>query len=119
MKRGLLATAIAAAVAGGQLSAHHLYAVYDRDRLIEVVGTIAEFKDVSPHSLLKVKADDGRLYTAEWLAASALKRRGIEPDTLKSGDSLILKGNPRYDFTESGILNLKGIQRRSDEWTWP
>ena len=87
--------------------------------MIEVVGILAEFKYVSPHSLLKVKADDGQLVTAEWLAASALKRNGIEPETLKSGDRVVLKGNPRYDFAESGVLNLKGSRRLSDDWTWP
>ena len=119
VKRGLLATAFVAAVAGGQLSAHHSYAAYDRDRIVEIGGVIEEFKVVSPHSLLKVRGDDGQLCTAEWLAASALKRRAVESDTLKSGDRVILRGNPRYDFVESGILNLKGVQRPSDGWTWP
>jgi hypothetical protein len=119
MKRLLWTLATIAAMAGGELSAHHSYAAYDRERLVEIEGVIAEFKVVSPHSLLKVRADEGQFYTGEWLAAGALKHRGVEPDTLKSGDKVILKGNPRRDFSDSGILNLKGVQRPSDGWSWP
>ena len=119
MKSGLLATVIVAALASGQLSAHHSYAAYDTTQMLEVAGIIIEFKYVSPHSLLKIRADVGQLVTAEWLAASALKRRGIEPETLNSGDRVVLRGNPRRDFAESGILNLKGSRRLSDDWTWP
>ena len=119
MKRGFWTMAIVAVMAGSQLSAHHSYAAYDRTRVIEYAGVIEEFKVVSPHSLLRVKGDDGHLYTGEWLAASLLKRRGVEPGTLQIGDRVILKGNPRYDIAESGIVNLKGVQRMSDGWTWP
>ena len=63
---------------------------------------------VAPHSLLKVRGDDGHLYTAEWQSPVGLKRSGIEPGTLRKGDRVILKGNPRRDFTESRVVNFKG-----------
>jgi Family of unknown function (DUF6152) len=119
MKRGLCTVAIIAAMAGGQVSAHHSYAAYEMDRLIEIEGVIEDFEVVAPHSLLKVRADDGHLYTGEWRAPNALKRDGIEPETLKKGDWVVMKGNPRRDFAETGVLNFKGVTRPADGWTWP
>jgi hypothetical protein len=36
-----------------------------------------------------------------------LKRSGIESGTFKNGDEVILKGNPRRDFAESGVVNFR------------
>jgi Family of unknown function (DUF6152) len=119
MKRGLCTVAILAALAGGRVSAHHSYAAYERDRIVEMEGVIEEFEVVAPHSLLKVRAEDGRLYTAEWLSPIGLKRSGIESGTLRAGDRVILTGNPRRDFTESGVVNFKSVNRPSDGWVWP
>jgi hypothetical protein len=65
MKRGLCTVVIIAAMAGGRLSAHHSYAAYETDRMGESEGVSDEFAVMSPHSLLKVRGADGRLYTAE------------------------------------------------------
>jgi hypothetical protein len=119
MKRGLCIVAIIAALSAGQISAHHSYAAYETDRIVEIEGDIEGFEVMAPHSLLKVRADDGRLYTAEWQSPIGLKRNGIEPDALKRGDRVILKGNPRRDFSGSGIVNFKSVSRPADGWTWP
>ena len=68
MKHLLIVLAIVAAATGGSLSAHHSYSAYDVDRLVEVEGVIDEFEWRAPHSLLKVKADDGGMYIFEWQA---------------------------------------------------
>ena len=119
MKWGLCVVAIVAAIARGQVSAHHSYAAYERDRLVEIEGVIEDFEVVAPHSLLKVRADDAHLYTAEWQSPSGLKRVGIEPGTLMKGDRVIMKGNPRRDFAESRVMNFKAVTRPADGWTWP
>jgi hypothetical protein len=99
--------------------AHHSYGGYDTNRVVEIEGVLEEFDWIAPHSLLKVRADDGRLYTAEWQAPWALQRRGVARDSLSKGDRIVISGNPRRDFDESGILNFKSVQRRSDGWQWP
>ena len=86
--------AIAAAAAGAPLSAHHSYSAYHTDRLVEIEGVIDEFEWRAPHSLLKVKADDGQLYIFEWQAPLSLQRRGVQQDTLKAGDRIVVTGNP-------------------------
>ena len=119
MKRTLCTAAIIAATMGGSTSAHHSYAAYDRSRIVEIEGVIEDFEQVAPHSLLKVRADDERLYTAEWLAPIGLRRAQIEPDTLKKGDRVVLTGNPRRDFDETSVLNFKSVRRLDDGWKWP
>jgi hypothetical protein len=118
MKRVLWVLAIVGVVATGRVAAHHSYAAYDNARLVDIEGVVEDFKVLSPHSLLKVKADDGRVYTFEWLATNGMTRLGISQDTIKTGEHLVASGNPRRDFDESGILNCKLVRRMSDGQTW-
>jgi hypothetical protein len=107
------------AVAGTTAVAHHSYAAYHLDRLIEVEGVLETLEWRNPHSFIKVSADDGRLYTGEWQAASAMERRGIGSDTLQQGDRIVIGGNPKRDIDESGIVNVKSVRRPKDGWSWP
>jgi hypothetical protein len=118
MKRTVCALVVFATMAGGRASAHHSYAAYDRDRIVEIEGVIDEFKVMSPHTLLTVKGADGQLYTGEWLAIPALKRSGIDAATLKIEQRIVMGGNPRRDFDESRVMNLKAVLRPSDGWRW-
>ena len=119
MKRVLCAVAIIAATTGTSTFAHHSYAAYDTARIVEIEGVIENFEWIAPHSLLKVRAADARLYTAEWRAPIGLQRAGIERDTLKTGERIAITGNPRRDFDESGVVNFKSVRRLADGWKWP
>jgi Family of unknown function (DUF6152) len=119
MRHALFALAIAAAAAATPLSAHHSYSGYDTDRLVEVQGVLEAFEWVAPHSLLKVKDDEGSLHIFEWQAPFSLQRRGVQEDTLKKGDRLVVAGNPHRGFDENRILNLKSVRRPADGWKWP
>ena len=119
MKRVLFAIAIAAVAAGNSVSAHHSYSAYHVDRLVEVEGVIDDFEWRAPHSLLRVKADDASLYIFEWQAPLSLQRRGIQQDTLKPGDRIVITGNPHREFEQNRILNFKSVRRLSDGWKWP
>src|SRR5512134_1746681 len=92
MTRVVIALAVALAAAGASLSAHHSYSAYHTDRLVEIEGIIDEFEWRAPHSLLKVKTDDGSLHIFEWQAPRSLQRRGVQQDTLKEGDRVIVSG---------------------------
>jgi uncharacterized protein DUF6152 len=119
MTRGLLVFAIVAAAARISLSAHHSYSAYDTDRIMEVEGVLDAFEWVAPHSLIKIKDEEGRLYIFEWQAPFSLQRRGVQQDTLKKGDRLVLTGNPHRGFEENRILNFKSVRRPDDGWKWP
>lgn len=119
MRRFFFTLVIAAAVSGLSLSAHHSYSAYETDRLMEVQGVLEEFAWIAPHSLITVRDEDGRLYIFEWQASGSLQRRGIQQDTLKKGDRLVVTGNPHRNFEENRILNFKSVQRTADGWKWP
>jgi hypothetical protein len=119
MRQTLIVLALAAAAAGASLSAHHSYSAYDTNRLLEVQGVLEAFDWIAPHSLLKVKDDEGRLYIFEWQAPGSLQRRGVQADTLKKGDHLVVAGNPHRGFDENRILNFKSVRRPADGWRWP
>jgi hypothetical protein len=117
MTRSLLAVVAVAILAGGSAAAHHSYAAFHLDQIIEIEGVLEDFEYVYPHSLLKVRTS-AALYTGEWAGPRVLQRSGIQSDTLKKGDRVILTGNPRRDIVESGILNVKSVRRPSDGWSW-
>ena len=117
MKSFVLALGIVAAAAS--LSAHHSYSAYDTARLVEVQGVLEEFEWRAPHSLIKVRDEEGRLYIFEWQASGSLQRRGVQEDTLKKGDRLVIAGNPHRSFDENRILNFKSVRRPADGWKWP
>lgn len=117
MNRALCAVLLIA-VAGTSVIAHHSYGAYHRDQLIEVEGIVEAFDWISPHSFIRMKGDDGRGYVGEWLAAAALQRAGLEKDSLRPGDRIVMGGNPRRDIDESGLMNVRSIRRPADGWKW-
>jgi hypothetical protein len=118
MKRAIYAVVLIA-VAGTSVLAHHSYSAYERDRVIHVEGVVESFEWISPHSFLRVKADDGRLYIGEWRAAAAMQRSGVAKDTVRPGDRVVMSGNPKRDIDESGIVNITAVHRPADGWKWP
>ena len=118
MKRALCVVLLTA-VAGTSVIAHHSYSAYHRDQNIEVEGVVDSFEFISPHSFLRVKADDGRVYIGEWRAAAAMQRIGVEKDTIRPGDRVVMSGNPKRDIDESGIVNVRSVRRPADGSKWP
>jgi hypothetical protein len=118
MTRVLCAGVVAVVLAGGSAAAHHSYSAYHMDLVIQIDGELESFAWVNPHSLLRIRTADAH-YVVEWRAATSMPRTGIDKDWLKVGDRLIVTGNPRRDLAESGVVNLKTIQRPSDGWAWP
>jgi hypothetical protein len=118
MKRSVVGVVVAGMMMGSAVAAHHSYAAYHRDQIVEVEGVIEVLEWINPHSLLKVRTEN-TLYTFEWVAAAAMARRGLERDTLKAGDRVIVTGNPHRDIAENGVVNLKTVRRPADGWNWP
>jgi hypothetical protein len=86
--------------------AHHSFAMFDRNRVVTLTGTVAEFRWVNPHAALFVRvdhSDDGDTFWAiEMTSPSNLKRRGWTRTTLKQGDRISVEINPLRDGRHSG-----------------
>ena len=122
MNRTVLTLLLTAAAAGVPASAHHSFAVhYVEDQRVSIEGDIAQIDYRSPHSWLHVNAKDEigvvRQVSAEWASAPRLKQSGINEDTLKPGDHVVISGSPSRDPSEYR-MHLKSILRPADGWQW-
>jgi len=104
-----------------RVSAHHSFASTYSDQTITIEGKLVEFLYRNPHSavLLETSDKNGKPVTwaAEWGTAGQLSRQGIERDTLKTGDHLLISGNPSRNSADHR-LRMGAITRPSDGWKW-
>ena len=122
MRRTLLTLLFFGLVAGVTSHAHHSFARdYFEDRSISIEGEVQQFHLRNPHAMLYVRtADDAgqlRTYAAEWGSPSRLVRSGVDVNTLKPGDRVVVTGSPGRNPSELR-LHLKGIHRPADGWRW-
>ena len=123
MGRKLLVLAFAAGsiLAVGAYAHHSFAATYLVDKEIKIEGKLVEFMYRNPHSFVKVEAPDdkGQMQTwaVEWGGGAQLSRDGVSRDTLKTGDLVIISGNPGRDSAEHRI-RMHSITRPSDGWKW-
>jgi hypothetical protein len=102
-------------------SAHHSFASTYSDQVITLEGKVVEFLYRSPHCavLLEAPTKNGQTITwaAEWGTAGQLSRQGIEKDTIRPGDHLIISGNPSRNAADHR-LRMGAVTRPSDGWKW-
>ena len=86
--------------------AHHSFAMFDRETLISLEGTVTEFEFVNPHSWLYLETVDAEGQTEEWTiemgGPGAMSRNGWSADTLKPGDEIVVEIHPLKDGTYGG-----------------
>jgi DNA/RNA endonuclease YhcR with UshA esterase domain len=102
--------------------AHHfVVTAYDVSKTVSLEGDVVQFLFRKPHSFVQMKGHDetGRTETwlVEWNDGSLLSRSGLEFDTLKTGDHVIVTGNPSRHPGERKV-HLVTILRQSDRWQW-
>jgi len=83
-------------------AAHHSFAMFDRDKTVELQGTVKDFQWTNPHSFLDAYVDDLKggapvLWTLEFGAVHNLANQGWRPKTLMPGDKVLLTLHPAKD----------------------
>src|SRR5262245_58773243 len=99
-------------------SAHHGYDDFYKDRRVTVEGVLEGIVYANPHVTMKIRTDDGVLYTALWEGVNSVQRRGGTPETFKAGDRVQVVGCPPRDPASRDIALLRKVRRMSDGWTW-
>ena len=123
MKRSLVVLfAIAAVLVGAQAYAHHSFAAtYLEDRTVTIEGDLVQFMFRNPHSWVHVavKEKDGKVvrYAVEWGGAGQLGGQGVDRDTLKIGDHVIISGNPARK-AENHQVRMLSLHRTKDGFGW-
>ena len=110
----LMATLLAPVVA----LAHHGYDDFYKDRRITVEGVLEDIVYANPHVTMKIRTNDGVLYTALWEARHGVERRGGTPTTFNTGDRVKIVGCPPRDPASREVALLRQVTRMSDGWTW-
>ena len=99
--RPLLVRMLLVLSAGGLVEAHHSFAVFfDDTKIIEIKGTVTEFRFTNPHAEIVMTVDAGgkrETWKAETNAVTLLRRRGWTKDSLKSGEVITVEGWPSRD----------------------
>lgn len=88
--------------------AHHSFAMYEREKLVTLSGTVKEFTWTSPHVSIQILAGDARSGRTTWAIEGAsptvLARGGWSSTLLKPGDKISLGIHPRKDGAAGGLL---------------
>lgn len=88
--------------------AHHSFAMFDKDKLVTLQGTVSQFEWQNPHSFLDVMAmgQDGKphVWSIELASIGQQTRVGWNANTVKPGDKITIAFNPLKDGTRGGTL---------------
>jgi len=118
---GLL-TAAAMLASGATANGHHSFAAtYSMDETITIEGKMVQFNFRNPHSFVMVEVTDEETgevvrWGVEWGGSTQLRNSGVENDTLRYGDQVVITGNPGRNPLEHR-LRMRTV-KRPDGFTW-
>ena len=122
MRRVLFMVFGATVLAGGAAYAHHSYAAtYDVQNEVKLEGKLVQFVYRNPHSFVHVQAPDTsgapQRWAVEWAGTGQLAEAGVQRDTLKVGDAVVIVGRPSRVRGEYRALMVR-LTRPADGFTW-
>jgi len=117
-RRWLLAGAICLATTAAAM-AHHSAAMFDQDNLVELTGTVREFRYTSPHTFIILEVRDAggsaKVWTLEGNAPGNLARDGWWQDSLKPGDEIRLTVMPLRSGAPGGSWNASRVKYKNGQ----
>jgi hypothetical protein len=88
--------------------AHHSDAMFAREEVRELSGTVKEFQFTNPHTWIQLNVADenGQVveWSLEWGSPNQLGRQGIRPATFPAGAQVTIRTNPMRDGTPGGAF---------------
>ena len=97
---------IAALALSAPVAAHHSFAMFDKNREIELKNaTVKEWQWTSPHTWLFVVAADGSKYSIEGGNPGAMRRMGFAKGSIAPGDKITVYVSPLKSGQPGGSLN--------------
>jgi hypothetical protein len=102
-----LMCAAAVALAVPAVSAHHSGAMFDREKVVELKGTVKELQWSNPHIWIQVVVQENgasKEWSLEGGSPNTLSRQGWRSTTFKPGDEVTVRFNPMKDGTAAGAF---------------
>ena len=120
--RRVLFSAAAMLIACTAAYAHHSYAAtYDVTKEVKLEGKLVQFVYRNPHSFVHVMAADDKgvlqRWAVEWSGTTQLGAAGVNRETLKVGDEVVINARPSRVTGEYRALMIK-LKRTSDGFSW-
>jgi hydrogenase maturation factor len=119
----LVLTFAGVTVLGVRAHAHHSFAAtYNEGQKTTVEADVVQFLFRNPHSFLQLETKDaktGKVTTCavEWGGGGQLGSQGVQRETLRPGDHVIVVGEPGRD-PDACRMRMISIKRPSDGWSW-
>ena len=115
--RGGIPLFAAVALVSLPAAAHHSFpAHYIADASVRLEGTVSEFLWRNPHTFIHLavvdEAGESKIWAVEWNNTVIMSKAGFTPETFKTGDHVIINGNPSRDGTRR--IRLATIERPAD-----
>jgi hypothetical protein len=88
--------------------AHHSFAMFDREKVANVSGTVKEYEWTNPHVWIHLMAADAQGTAREWSFEMQSVQQdaaaGWRPDSVKPGDKVSIEYHPLKDGSRGGQL---------------
>jgi hypothetical protein len=86
---------------------HHSGAMFDREKVVTVTGTVTEFNWQNPHASFRVDVPNAKGQTESWAiemnSPNNLVHIGWKRSSIKAGDKVTVKINPLRDGRPGGL----------------
>ena len=104
----LAASLLAGAGAVSPASAHHSFAMFDRDKKVTLKGVVRKFEWTNPHVFVELVIQNDKKEAENWSVEGAspnmLYRQGWTSESFRPGDQVTLVINPLRDGGRGGTL---------------
>ena len=109
-------------LSGAAAYAHHSYAAtYDVQHEIKLEGKLVQFVYRNPHAYVHMRAKDAegkeQRWAVEWAGTAQLSSSGVNKESLKVGDEIIVTARPSRVPGEYRVL-MVNLRRPLDGFTW-
>ena len=120
--RNVILLLCAFVLVGSVARAHHSYgATYETKKEIKLEGKLVQFVYRNPHSFVHMQAPDEngtmQRWAVEWSGTAQLANSGVQRDSLKVGDAIVISGRPSRVPGEYRVLMVR-LVRPSDGFAW-
>jgi hypothetical protein len=120
--RKVLFLFVAAAIVAGSAYAHHSYgATYDVKKEVKLEGKLLQFVYRNPHAYVHMQAKDAngveQRWAVEWAGTAQLSSAGVNKESLKVGDEIVVTARPSRVPGEFRVL-MVNLRRPLDGFSW-